>query len=169
MPVSVAALSSFLSSMFLSPIERNDARFGKPSCQHEALFLCTAAERLRGLSSLNRRTITRCWRGLIAEARNPIVHRFARLRQTSDVDRATLTGDVLQGLAITSIEQCVCSRNSCGWRSFRIGHYRDERLNCLACVSSGEFLYLSDDFGSFPPGLPLSPFTKGILLSPCSE
>ena len=45
--------------------------------------------RLRGLTSLSRRTITRCWRG-----RNPLLSSFARLWQASDVRRTTLTGDV---------------------------------------------------------------------------
>jgi hypothetical protein len=60
--------------------------------------------RLRGLTSLSRRTITRCWRGPIPEARNPLLSSFARLWQASDVHRPTLTSDVLGRLAIASVE-----------------------------------------------------------------
>ena len=67
------------------------------------------AERLRGLS---RRTITPCWRGLISKACNPLFHRLARFWQASHVYRPTLTSNVLQRLPITTIKQCIRSRDS---------------------------------------------------------
>jgi hypothetical protein len=87
-------------------------------------------------------------RGLIAKARNPLVHRFARCGQASDVYRATFTSDVLRGLAVASIKQCVCSRDSGCRRRFVIGHYRYKSFNCLAGVFAGEFSNFGHDFGS---------------------
>jgi len=107
--------------------------------------LCTAAERLRGFS---RRTIARFWRGLIPKACNPLFHRLTGLWYASHVHRPTLTSDVLQRLAITSIEQRIRGCHSRRRRSFRIRHDRHERLNCFACMSSSEFLYLGNHFRS---------------------
>jgi hypothetical protein len=104
MPVSVpVSVSTFsLSSMLLSPSLEKDARFCTSRCQHEVDFM-HCAKRLRGLT-LSRRTIAQCWRGLIAKARNPLVHRFARRRHAHDVLRPTFASDVLWRLAIASVE-----------------------------------------------------------------
>ena len=53
----------------------------------------------------------------------------------------------LRRLSIASVKQCVCSRHSRRWCSLGIIHYRYKRLDCLACVGSGKFLYLCDYFG----------------------
>ena len=69
--------------------------------------LCTAPRLL-----LRHRTVARRLRGSIAEARDPLLSSFARLWQAHDVGRPTFTSDVLRRLAVTSIEQCVCLRES---------------------------------------------------------
>jgi hypothetical protein len=64
-PVSVSPLS--LSSMFLSRVERMTLALVSRGVNSRPTF-CTAAERLGGLTSMSRRTIT-LWRGLIHKAR----------------------------------------------------------------------------------------------------